>query len=208
MVRMVTLTARHSGDPVRDRETITKAWRRWHRWLQRELGYAPAYAGSWELTPGKDGLGHAHVHLCFVTHNFDYGRARQAWQSAIEDPEATWDVTSSKNASKACGYVAKYICKVQHGIPDEMHAAWLGGTYAKRVVTASRGMLAKIPCPCCRQYWALDLGPGSLIHDAESRNALTRQYRDLLRIPWEQAELSVKSSFSVLYDVVGVNRWN
>lgn len=204
-IRMVTLTARHSGDPVKDRETITKAFGKWHRWLRRALGYAPAYAGSWELTTGEDGLGHAHVHLCFVTTNFPYGTARAVWQNAIGDPEATWNIRSSKNPAKSCQYVAKYVCKVQSGVSDEMHAAWLGGTYGKRVVTASRGMLAKIPCACCRHYWSLDLGPGSIIHDRESRMALTRQYRDLLRIPWKQAELGLKTEFSVLYDVVGMN---
>lgn len=189
-IRMVTLTARHSGDLVADRARINKAFDNWKRWLREEIGYAPAYAGTWEVTAGNDGLGHPHLHVCFVTTDFSYKRAREAWQRCIGDSDAQWDVKSSKNPERACRYVAKYVCKLSEELPDEMVAAWLGGTYGKRTVTASRGMLRRLPCPCCSQYWSLDpsaaaewLARGTDLEAADKRR------REELEVPWEQAQL-------------------
>jgi len=208
LIRMVTLTARHSGDPVADRKRINKAWQRWHRWLRRELGYAPAYAGAWELTAGEDGLGHPHIHVCFVTTNFDYKRAREAWQVAIGDPDAQWDVKSSANPVKACWYVAKYVCKVAADVPDEMHAHWIGGTYAKRTVTASRGLLARIPCPCCRQWWRVDYGSGEFMQKPVDLDAAARRRREDLDVPWMQGGMGFVANSSQVYAQLNLSTQN
>lgn len=156
LIRMITLTVRHSGDVATDRASIVRAWRLWRRWLADELGYSPEYAGAWEMTAGKDGLGHIHLHICLVTTNFDYRVAREVWQCAIGDSDAQWDVSVSSNPRKSCQYVAKYIGKTAYNLPVELEAAWIGAQYGKRTVTASRGLLKKRPCEKCRQHWGVD----------------------------------------------------
>ena len=67
--KFLTLTLRHSGDVRKDIRALSRAWRKFLRMVnkhfEREWGKAIdlVWVRVCEVTPGEDGLGHAHVHV-------------------------------------------------------------------------------------------------------------------------------------------------
>ena len=55
---LVTITLRHSGNIEQDRADLAVGWRRFRKALWKRWGWFP-FVGVWEVTPGRDGLGHA-----------------------------------------------------------------------------------------------------------------------------------------------------
>lgn len=70
--RMLTLTIPHSSDVRHDTSAIVLAWRRYWRLVEsylykdRKLKHRLPWARVLEFTPGKDGLGHVHIHAILV----------------------------------------------------------------------------------------------------------------------------------------------
>lgn len=122
-IYLVTLTMPHSGDIVRDREVMGRAW--------RVLSKAASYGQWWghhalvyEVTRGRDGLGHVHAHVAALSSWIPFAELRAIWARAI--PGATQvDVvtpTQARQRAKAAGrrfdpasnsgqYLAKYVTK-------------------------------------------------------------------------------------------------
>lgn len=166
--RLMTFTPpAHTGELAADRERIRAAWRKFHKWLSREVGGAFPYALVWEVTPGRDGKGHVHAHCVALLPFFDYGRALDVWRAAVGRADAQWDCKrASKGAGGAAEYVSKYASKGTNareftpGLAAQVSAAF----YGKRLVTASQGFWFRPPpeCRSCGELYQLEVRPGNL----------------------------------------------
>lgn len=164
---LVTLTVRHSGDVAADRERIVQAWRKTRQWLHKGIGAFP-FAMTWEVTPGRDGLGHVHAHAIALWPYFDWAALAAQWKRAIGDSAATIDIRSAdKGAGGAAEYVAKYVSKGFN--PGEyrpiLAADVCAAFYGKRLVTTSLRWWYRPPreCRCCGQLYTMEKRPGSMI---------------------------------------------
>ena len=154
-LRLLTLTVRHSGDLDRDRRALVDGWRgfykRAHAWLGRY-----AYAAVWEVTPGRDGLGHVHLHVAVIWPRFvPYGKVRTLWLRACPESERISIVGGSGGVEKAANYLAKYLSKGVElgGFNDELQASILATFYNAHLVLTSRKFWGPKTCDCCGQPW-------------------------------------------------------
>lgn len=140
-LRLLTLTATTQATVEETRAVIAKAWPRWRRWLWDEIGYAPPFAATWEITDGPAGA-HPHLHVCIVLPFISLPAAAAAWSRATGGrAEAQGLDLRTVNSRKAARYVAAYVTAstLDESLSVETAAAWVRATYAKRLVTASRG---------------------------------------------------------------------
>ena len=164
-LRLLTLTTRHTGNVQDDRATIQAAWSRHRAWLDRRFNPRAArraglprvrlrYVAAWEITPGRDGLGHAHLHVALISPRYDYAEARAAWRSHTDGGADTYSAVGSSGRSRSNGhaaarYVAKYVSKGLDTLPDALAAAWWCASYGRRSIAASRGAWdPREPCAC------------------------------------------------------------
>jgi hypothetical protein len=160
LVRLLTLTVRHSGSVDVDRKRLADGWRefrkRVHRWIGRFR-----FALTWEVTPGRDGRGHVHAHAAVVWPRWiDYRRVRTLWLRSCEASERISIVTGNGGGG-AAKYLAKYISK---GVDvaeftDELRAAVLASFYNAHLVLTSRKFWLPKVCPCCGEPWRRWYGP-------------------------------------------------
>jgi hypothetical protein len=154
---LMTLTTRHSGDLAADRERIGTTWRRTRQWMHKRVGKF-VYALVWEVTPGRDALGHVHAHVVTLLPWVDF-RATIGEVKRASGGECSMDFQSAaKTVRSLVGYLAKYATKgVQVAdFSAELAARVLDATYAKRAVSASRAFwLPEPPCACkaCGEPW-------------------------------------------------------
>jgi len=149
-LRLLTISLRTTGDPVRDRRELGASWRRFYQAMHRWLG-AHAYAGVYEVTPGSQGLGHVHMHVAVVWPRFvAYGRVRKLWLAAARGDSSRIDIsTRGGDAERAAGYLAKYLSKGSEALTDELAGRVVAAFYGVRAVTASRRFW--VPrCGCAR----------------------------------------------------------
>lgn len=159
-VVLATLTVRHSGDLAQDRARIMRGWRAVYKALHRLLG-GMEYCGCWEATPGRDGLGHVHLHVATIWPFVDWRYIRRVYCSAVGDPSAQIDLAAAhKGARGAAAYVAKYASK---GVdlsswPPLLAGELVGAMYGKRGVQSSHRFWRRRGTPCrhcgeaCRRY--------------------------------------------------------
>lgn len=139
-LRLLTLTIRHLGTLEETRERIAKAWPKWRRWLRKEIGYAPSYCASWEVTD-SDG-GHPHLHVCIVLPFLDIARASAAWVTATRGAaEGQGLDLRTVGTTTAARYVSAYVTAsaLDPATAPEVAAAWVRTTYGRRLVSTSRG---------------------------------------------------------------------
>jgi len=160
-VYMITLTVPHSGSIVDDRATLAAGWRKLSKRAEAS-GWWGAYALAYEVTPGRDGKGHVHVHIAAVSSWVPYAELREAWQeftgAVIVDVSPPGRSTRS---AKAAEYLAKYVTK---GIkPADFTGAKAGellvAMRGKRRVTTSLRFWrplrdAETRCSRCREHVA------------------------------------------------------
>lgn len=174
IVRMLTLTVRHSGDLEADRDVLQKGWARHRAWLDRQANPRAAakmglprqrlrFIRTWEITPGTDGLGHVHCHVVTVLGWYDYGTAREAWIGHTGGASTQYDVTTStttdaKQATNAARYLAKYISKGSHGLDVVTAARWWQASYGRRALSAHRGCWYAAEPAHCADCGSLSLG--------------------------------------------------
>lgn len=158
-LQLLTLTVRSTGDVERDRETIAAAWPRLRAWWHRRIG-APAYALTYEVTPGTKGQGHAHAHLAILLPYLDVCAVDQEWRKLVGEGGhvdlATRRAKRGAGRAASCArYIAKYASKGSAigALPDDVAAAWIRATHARRQVNASRGLYDGVDVrgvsPCC-----------------------------------------------------------
>jgi hypothetical protein len=168
---LATLTVRHSGDLEADWSHVMDGWRRFYLRLTRR-GIAPRrYVGVVEVTPGRDGLGHVHLHVVLVWPWVDWSMASRLWRDAC--PQSTRvSFVASANARRAAKYVAKYVSKgvdMSDWTPNQ-RARVLAASYGRRWLFSSRRFWVREECGCkrCGQPVTLLVGPfeGSVAAEA------------------------------------------
>ena len=163
-LRLLTLTVRHSGDVDADRRALSTGWRAFYRSLRDWLG-ASAYVAVWEVTPGRDGLGHVHMHVAVVWPRFvPYGRVRRLWLRACPESERISIVGSYGTGEKAANYLSKYLSKGVElaGYSDELRAQVLASFYNQHLVLTARGFWLPKVCQCCGLPWRRDYGAATV----------------------------------------------
>lgn len=158
VITLVTLTVKHSGSLAADRHTITRGWQRLRAWLWHlDEGRALPFVLAWELTPGRDGLGHVHAHVAAIWPWRDLRAIDAEWQRVTHGAGVTVDVTQGRKGTRRAGPVAaaRYVSTyVEAGgasadVPLPMRAEWLRIARTHRSYTASRGLLPEaLPAPC------------------------------------------------------------
>jgi hypothetical protein len=171
-LRLLTLTVRHSGSVDTDRKALKRGWRALYKSLREWLGRVP-YAATWEVTPGRDGLGHVHIHVAVVWPRWvDYGRVRALWLRACPESARIHIVGGGKRAGKtpesAAYYLAKYISKGVEGVDfaDDLKASVLASFYNCHLILTSRKFFGPKVCKCCGTAWRLVFG--SWLRDAHA----------------------------------------
>lgn len=170
-IRLTTLTVRHTGDFAADRRRLADAWRGFYKRVTQAkdshgrpwLGRFP-YVAVWEVTPGRDGLGHPHIHVAWVGPRFvDYGVLARMWRAAIGDRKArppnhqTRVGGGEKSVIGCANYLGKYMSKGVElgGFNDELRAQVLASFYNAHLVLTSHRFWGPKECGCCGGRWRL-----------------------------------------------------
>jgi len=154
----VTATLGHSGDVGRDWDNLADAWTRFRKALGKRIGWFEFVCVN-EVTPGRDGLGHVHMHFVCFWPWFDWDVAHELWKQSVASVEGMvsrgLSLELARSVRGSAVYLGKYISKgVQaFGFSPDLRARVLAGTYGKRWVSTSVGFWAefKPECPCCGQ---------------------------------------------------------
>lgn len=150
---------------VDQRHRLAEGWRAFTRAAGRRWGYVP-YVGVWEVTPGRDGLGHLHLHVVVQWGFRDWSEVAALWRECCPSStrinlQESWDARQD-SAERAAKYLSKYLGKTR-GRPSEdrtsadwtpeMHARVNAATYQLRWLFAARGHLPPLEsvCPTCGQ---------------------------------------------------------
>ncbi len=117
-IHMITLTVRHSGSPSEDREALANGWRALYKRMHREFFTQRRrpfpYVGVYEATPGRDGLGHVHIHIVMVAPFLSYAQLHEWWTEAC--PESSHvNIEPSQAPHEAARYLSKYVTKTAQG---------------------------------------------------------------------------------------------
>jgi hypothetical protein len=183
-LRLLTLTVpRHEHGPVAAMSSARNAWNAMRTWLWTEVraGWArrlkrkrrdvPAewvrmpYGLAWEMTDGTDGAGHAHAHVVVFLPFVSVTRMNAAWHRMTGgnvhlSKDERGRVMTAPSVKTAASYLAKYVTKGgADSLSPENHAAWVRATHGRRVMSASRGLLAKKESAsashCCNAQWSV-----------------------------------------------------
>lgn len=166
--RILTLTARHSGDLAYDRQRIVRAWKLLRTWYHTTHGESFPFAMTWETTTGRDKKGHVHAHVIALWPPFvPYSPIIRQWKRAIGDDRARFQIERAKKGPNgAAVYIAKYITKgVELGEGSALFASRvLAMNYGKRCVNISVRFWRPIDanCKCCGSPWLLLEKPAAL----------------------------------------------
>jgi hypothetical protein len=159
LIVMMTVSVAHSGDVAEDRRELALSWERFRKSFHERWG-AFAFVGTFEVTPGRDGLGHVHAHmLCLWPRGKpgsgtagDWRLERELWLQASPTSRRV-DFSASNSPREAAGYVAKYVAKgVSSAEFDTVLAAKVcAGMYGKRWLLSSRRFFVSYSpvCSCC-----------------------------------------------------------
>jgi hypothetical protein len=153
-LRLLTLTARTGDSLDETRASIARAWPLWRRWLWDQIGYAPPYAATWEVTEGRAGP-HPHLHVCIILPWVSLPAMAAAWTVATGGAaEAQGLDLRSVRPREAARYVAAYVTAstLDDELSPETASAWVRASYARRLVHTSRGFWLVAPerqrCNC------------------------------------------------------------
>ena len=153
-IRLITLTARHSGNLSADQQSIARGWRALYKRMHEDDGAFP-YVGVWEVTPGRDGKGHVHMHIAVIWRFRDYQRVREQWTRACPT-SMQFDIKRKRRDGKGstpssvAGYIGKYISKGADvdAFTPALRAEVSAAFYNQRAVIASLGFWIRVP-KCC-----------------------------------------------------------
>jgi hypothetical protein len=159
--KFLTLTAPHvSTDTIASRiERVAVAWSRWLRKLNRYFQDKAIRSVEWlrvlEWTPGKDGLGHPHLHVWLFSPFLDFGLVREWWaRSLVEAGCSPDDVRrpiidlreiegSDGGARELIKYLTKDITANGDKVAPELYAEVYKAFDGRRITQASRGFMAR-----------------------------------------------------------------
>lgn len=168
-VYLITLTVPHSGSIAVDRDVIGRGWRKLTKAASAGRWWG-AYALTYEVTPGKDGLGHVHAHIAAVSSWIPYDDLHRVWREATG--ARVLDVSAPSGSTRresAADYLAKYVTK---GVDPTVFTGQKAGELliafrGKRKVSTSVGFWSptkerEATCGTCGARHELVGAPGSL----------------------------------------------
>lgn len=157
LIVMMTISLRHTGDIRRDRRELAASWQRFRKAYHRRFGAFP-FVNVYEITPGRDRLGHVHNHVVCVWPRGrpgdggpgDWQLLRALWDDACRR-QGRADFSASEKTEDAAGYVSKYVSKgvTTAGFDPILAAKVAAGTYNTRWVSSSRSFWLPFT-PVCR----------------------------------------------------------
>jgi hypothetical protein len=149
---LITLTVRHDGGPKAQRDALARGWRRLYKRMSKAGWGRFPYVGVYEATPGKDGLGHVHVHIVAIMPFRPWDKLSAWWREACPE-SSNIDLKASQTPHTAHRYIAKYVTKgVQSdAFTPALRADILAAFYGKRCLFSSTKFFASfVPaCPHC-----------------------------------------------------------
>lgn len=157
-VVFATLTVRHSGDLTADREKVRRGFELLRKWLHHRCGKF-VYILVWEVTVGRDGLGHVHAHVVALLPQIDWGDISAQWRRGTEGASSHISLKAegrARSIKDAAHYVAKYSSKGFDPLemPPELAAKVLAMQYGRRISSTSRGFwrpaVTRRPGDACR----------------------------------------------------------
>lgn len=168
-IYLVTLTTEHSGSIADDRAALAKGWRALSKVANARRWWG-AYALTYEVTPGRDGRGHVHIHLAAISSWIPYEDLHAAWRAACPG-SLILDVSAPRSSRRAnvADYLAKYVTKgVEPAVFTGQKAGELLVAFrGKRKVTTSAGFWRPLQsrsrnCRSCGRPHVLVQSPGAL----------------------------------------------
>ena len=197
-IRLLTLTAAHTGDLVADQSSIAVGWRKLYKRMHEDYGESFPYVGVWEVTPGTDGLGHVHLHLAVVWRWRDFWRIREQWEAAC--PSSRYlDIKRRKDGKESSPssvgkYLGKYLskgCDV-NGFDERLRAEVSAAFYNQRSVLTSVRFWTKKYKRCCRKC-----GEGFRLDEEACRAT----FAALVRVPVEMPRIRRAEQLEWRFDV-------
>lgn len=160
---LLTFTTKHTGDIGADQESIATGWRKLYKRMHEEHGAFP-YVAVWEVTTGRDGLGHVHMHMACVWRYRHWGKIREQWERYCEGSQYL-DIKKERrdgevsSPSSVGNYLGKYLskgCDVD-GFTPYLRAEVSAAFYNQRSVITSLHFWRRIPkcCAKCSERYRL-----------------------------------------------------
>ena len=205
-IRLITLTAAHTGNLMHDQSVISDGWRKLYKRMHEDYGEKFPYVGVWEVTPGTDGKGHVHMHLAVVWRYRDWGRIREQWERACPTSKYL-DIKERKDKkpsspSSVGKYLGKYLSKGAdvNGFDEVLRAEVSAAFYNQRSVISSVGFKGKKYKACCRKC-----GMGfRLESDGERREREAKEHGTLVQHAVDAPRIRCDEQLQWAFDVVEV----
>jgi len=151
---LLTFSTKHTGDISADQTALAEGWRKLYKRLNEDDGKFP-YVGVWEVTKGRDGLGHVHMHIACVWRYREWKRIRAQWERACPS-SMHFDIKPPRRDRKAStagsigNYLGKYISKGVDvdGFTPYLRAEVSAAFYNQRSVISSAHFWRREP-KCC-----------------------------------------------------------
>jgi hypothetical protein len=152
---LVTLTQLHTGDLSTDQTALADGWRKLYKRMHDDYGAFP-YVGVWEVTRGRDGLGHVHLHVAVIWQYRDWSRVREQWVRACPSSQYITFVAKRRDGkpsspASVANYLGKYLSKGADvgNYGARLRAEVSAAFYNQRSVLTSRYFWRK-HVKCCR----------------------------------------------------------
>lgn len=205
-IRLLTLTAAHTGDLTADQSSISEGWRKLYKRMHEDYGESFPYVGVWEVTPGTDGLGHVHLHLAVIWRWRDFWRIRAQWErvcptSRYLDIKRRKDGKASSPSSVG-KYLGKYLSKGVdvNGFDEYLRAEVSAAFYNQRSVLTSVRFWTKRYEKCCRKC-----GEGFRLDEVAYRDAFAVLVRTPLETPRVRVAEQLEWAFEVAEHRAGIH---
>jgi hypothetical protein len=167
---LLTLTQAHSGDLGADQTALADGWRKLYKRMHEDHGSCP-YVGVWEVTRGRDGLGHVHMHIAVVWRYRDWARIRAQWVAACPTSQYLTFIAKRKDGkasspSSVAKYLGKYLSKGADvgGFDARLRAEVSAAFYNQRSVISSAYFWRrheKCCAKCHERYRLIEIEPVS-----------------------------------------------
>jgi hypothetical protein len=160
---LLTFTNQHTGDIGADHDAIAEGWRKLYKRMHEDFGLF-SYVAVWEVTRGRDGLGHVHMHVAAIWRYRDWSRIREQWERACPTSHYL-DIKKERRDGKPSSpgsvgnYLGKYLSKGVDvdGFAPHLRAEVSAGFYNQRSVMTSVRFWRREPkcCAKCEQRYRL-----------------------------------------------------
>jgi len=160
-LHLLTLTGPHSGNVGLDRDRLVRAWHRQLAWMHKRGQKPYAYVARHEITPGRDELGHWHLHVAIIVPWVNFGAFAAQWKRSLDCERAAppdWGARAKHDRRReytiddAASYVAKYVTKPCPSVDARTAGNFYCAAYARRLTHASVAFWLRRKW-CCGEPW-------------------------------------------------------